>query len=125
MLLGMIVTLLSHLGMALLGAMFKTTAETAQSHGVDASSLQYMFDLVSSAEQNAALADGDAKYEWVFAEAVKYFAAHGMDLAMTFVESLIQLAVHHHHSTTGSIGQTVGAVITQMQNAPAPKSAKP
>lgn len=125
MLLTMIVNILSHLGLPLLGALFKTTAQTALDHSVNADALQYLYDLVSSAEQNTALADGDAKYDWVFSQAVLYFSQHGLDLAITFVESLIQLAVHHHHATSGASGSTVSTVLAQMQSAPAPKPAKP
>lgn len=125
MILAMIVTILEHLGMALLGRFFKTTATAAQSAGIDSNALQYLYDLVDSAEKNTSLADGDAKYDFVFSEAVRYFSQHGMDIAIALVENLIQLAVHHHHTSNGVAGQTVASVITQMQSAPPASSAKP
>lgn len=125
MLLGMIVTLLEHLGMGLLGQFFQTTAETAQSAGIDSKALDYIYQLVESAEKDTALADGSAKYDWVYAQAVLYFSKNGMDLAITFVESLIQLAVHHQHASTGASGSTVSQVVAQVNPKPAPSSAKP
>jgi hypothetical protein len=122
--LAILVSILSHLGLSLLGQLFKTTAETTQAHGIDNSVFQYLVDLVSSAESNSALKDGGAKYDWVFNQAVSYFSSHGIDLAITYLDDVLSMAVHHFHKSTGITGQTISGYLAAQQSA-APAAGKP
>lgn len=119
-----IIEILTKLGMALLGAFFSSVGTSAKDAGIDSTILDYLYQLVSSAEVNPALADGSARYDWVFGQAVTYLNANKINLAITLLESLIQLAVHHAHTTSGTPGQTVSSVVAATSSASGASSAK-
>lgn len=111
--LSLIVTILEKLGLALLGTFFQSSAASAQSAGVDPTALQYIYDLVDSAMKNTALTTPDAEYNWIFQQAVTYFSTHGMDVAISLLESLVSLAMHHYNTATARQAPTISTIATK------------
>ncbi len=105
-----IIELLAKVGMALLGTFFASTAQAAQTAGVDGSALNYVAQLVSSAQANTELKTGAQMYDWVFSQAVSYFNTRGIDMAISLMESLVQLAVHNFQVDNAIVGGTVAKV---------------
>ncbi len=121
-----LIEFLERLGMALLGSFFATATQTAQDTGIDSTALQFISETVSQAETDPTLTDGDSRYNAVFTKVVQYLSDRGIDTSIAFVESIIGLAVHHNHVTTGAAGQTVSSVIAQgSAAAPSSSPAKP
>ena len=112
MMLSLIVTILEKLGLALLGTFFQTTAATSQQAGVDPTALQYLYDLVDSAQKNTMLTTPDAEYQWVFGQAVTYFSSRGFDIAISLLESLVSLAIHHYQTSTNLQAPTIASMVT-------------
>ena len=106
----LIVTILEKIGLALLGTFFATTANSAQSAGVDATALDWLSQLVNSASGNPALTTPDAQYSWVFEQAVSYFKSRGLDLAISLVDSLVSLAMHHASVSSNATAPTISTL---------------
>lgn len=111
--LSLVVTILEKLGLALLGTFFKSSATSAQDAGVDPTALQYVYDLVDSAMKNQTLTTPDAEYQWIFQQAVQYFTSHGMDVAISLLESLVSLAMHHYNTATARQAPTISSIATK------------
>lgn len=108
--LSLVVTILAKLGLALLGSFFQTTASSAKDAGVDPTTLQYLYDLVDSAQKNSTLDTPDKEYAWVFAAAVDYFKLHGLDIAISLLDSLVSLAIHHYNTNTQRQAPTIASL---------------
>lgn len=119
--LSVIIGVLQKIGLAVLGQFFVSAATEAHDKGVDSRILDYLYQLVRSAEANPLLSTGNQKYEWVWREAITFLHANSLNLTVTLVQSLIALAVHYHHLDNGILGQTVSFVAAQLE-APAPAS---
>lgn len=92
-----IIDFLMKMGLGLLGVLFKSIADKAKQKGVDSSVLIYFSQLVDSADKNPSLKDNDAKWRWVWNEAVDYCNKNGMALATSFLETVLTAIVHDSH----------------------------
>jgi len=93
----LILDFLMQLGLGVMGVFFHSLAQAAQVSGLDSKAIDYFDGLVTSAEGNSALDTSEKKYQWVYEQATKYLSDNGITIAMTLLNSIIELAVHNLH----------------------------
>jgi len=93
--LSMIKSILSFFGFRLLGAGVVAAVDVLRGYGLKSEALDYVNQLVQSAEKNPSLKDGDAKFAWVEAQAWGYLAKNYPDMSKKsfnwIVETLVGL----------------------------------
>lgn len=110
MFLSLLVTILEKIGLALLGTFFQTTAQSAKDAGLDPTVLDYIYQLVDSAQKNASLDTPEKEYDWVFGQAVSYLKTRGLDIAITLLDSVVSLAIHHYNTNTQRQVRTIASL---------------
>jgi len=93
----LILDFLMQLGLGVLGVFFRSLSVAAQANGLDSKAIDYIDGLVTSAEGNSTLDTSEKKYQWVYEQAVQYLHDNGIVIAMTLLNSIIELAVHNLH----------------------------
>ena len=90
--------LLEKLALAVLPNLLSAFVATANNFGIDAKALDYVQQSVASADANTSLSTDAAKLEFVTQDVTNYFKANWPGISQSFVNALIQLAVHFQHN---------------------------
>lgn len=93
----LILDFLLQLGLGVLGLLFKSVAVAVQNSGLDATAIDYISGLVTSAEGNSVLDTSEKKFQWVYTTSLKYLKENDITIAMSLLNAVIELAVHHQH----------------------------
>lgn len=99
---GAVVTILETFGIPLLIQLIKSFLSNLSATNIVGADLDYLDQLVGSAESNATLTSGSAKLSWVKSQMLTYLEGQGKTIGTSLLNAVTELAVQKLNAAIGA-----------------------